>query len=1330
MATDSTSGSPVVDVNVYDDDYTTRRKWAYVLNKHFDTLVLLNGKYVNLEDPDGYYYQYLTVHPDDSFLAMYEDLINQYPYVFVLDVIMSYVTYVGIEEIGIDNTVDWSDLLEEFSVIDTKRKYESAETFKNMYNQWELRRLNELPLNQPYYDLINTIQGDLAKVEDSYALENTVNKFVSSTFVSTNISIVINPTGPNGEKVLFSDGINIFDGCRVSKRVPYVKYNDSNRSHYKIYSGNSLVDVPNYDNIDIPDEESNLENMIYLKLWIEDTGFLSKASKKDFVKVTYNLKYNTISFTLPEITKNIKEDEAIHHLRECFSNILLDKVDKVDVKGRFNIFSYEKSSSEEEPSFFPISFDEYSLLDAVETGLDPIMRPDVSKSSEDNSKSFLDDPRLYLYLMGSYFYLDEVKIPFADKLALKLNYRSLSSGVPVNNYLLKDRPLQTVSRVTFELVSNKTGSEESYTISDTDDIVEMPSELDYIQVNVSAKNEADLIRFIRLIKILLYVYDKNKEQIQQEYEDILGSEFISDLNSHQKKYKEEDAPDKNITRSRRLKKLDNDIFVSDYPKLCPRVPISIDADQVEYWKQQYVSSVVKKDDGTSTVVQKPRQVLSFPKDNPKYHFVCDDNAAPYIGLVRNTLSNKDEYPRLPCCYQTDHQIPTKATEYNREYGNVKSVGKGKGRNLIKGRFILLPDQYGELPTKISEALMLHSKKPSKFHRYGVTRSTNSLIHCLCKATSDTRYVELERIINLVERENALEDHVRMIRESLIESVNIFKQEIYDKTDDQIREAIWENTIFLDPALFYRGVEDIFGVNIFVFVPETQDSDEGDIEIPRSWLFHATSYKPEKPTVLIYKHSGSSRDTSEYPQCELIVQSFADGYTAVYGVEMYNVCYQILIDQIKTLTWTPTLTNDIDGNTDIYSGFNYHNAIGNSAFEQYIDSYGKCRALNFKVSSGDTVTIITPPMQPENLPLMDITKVSYVNHTIATMIFGNPSKIDIIDGYAMGLWFKIYDVNEGIYVPIDAVLVEELGVEQNVQAGNTNPVFGYHSDKAIRYSKLKKTITVVLELYKWVYEIYKLQNNVPDGDVANFFAGYVVSDTHTGDSIDYYDLSKIEYKLPFYDNVDDALEYISNNSTGLVVQKEYGRVIMAYDKSFYDQLFEFLGKYNSYTEGLPGNPAKYISEYFQTIEDYTSDDTTMIFLGSKGYRQWLERMIYGPFKIFAVNNDVSLDKAKLTLPYIIQGDQKYYIVQNVQKGEYARAVAVALEWIKSKTNPGFKVSRSEEVDLEQVGIIVYAISTKQSVVQYSKANENMPKVIEILQYGDTPNERYAAMLPLN
>ena len=45
--------------------------------------------------------------------------------------------------------------------------------------------------------------------------------------------------------------------------------------------------------------------------------------RNDYINVVYKLKYNKITFTISDATKDISVDEAINHLKQAFPNLLI-----------------------------------------------------------------------------------------------------------------------------------------------------------------------------------------------------------------------------------------------------------------------------------------------------------------------------------------------------------------------------------------------------------------------------------------------------------------------------------------------------------------------------------------------------------------------------------------------------------------------------------------------------------------------------------------------------------------------------------------------------------------------------------------------------------------------------------------------------------------------------------------------------------------------------------------------------------------------------------------------------------------------------------------------
>jgi hypothetical protein len=50
-----------------------------------------------------------------------------------------------------------------------------------------------------------------------------------------------------------------------------------------------------------------------------------------------------------------------------------------------------------------------------------------------------------------------------------------------------------------------------------------------------------------------------------------------------------------------------------------------------------------------------KYVLSFFYEGTIIYFVSPHENYPYVGLRINSLSNKDQYPYLPCCYSMDRR---------------------------------------------------------------------------------------------------------------------------------------------------------------------------------------------------------------------------------------------------------------------------------------------------------------------------------------------------------------------------------------------------------------------------------------------------------------------------------------------------------------------------------------------------------------------------------------------------------------------------------------------------------------------------------------------------
>ena len=105
----------------------------------------------------------------------------------------------------------------------------------------------------------------------------------------------------------------------------------------------------------------------------------------------------------------------------------------------------------------------------------------------------------------------------------------------------------------------------------------------------------------------------------------------------------------------------NEIFIRGYGRhICQHKNhiLLIDKESVEFWENQQVDC---------KGVSHKRNVLAFPPDRPVFYFVSDSDEYPFMGLQRNTLSNKEAYPLLPRCFKKEQVLSGKINRLIQQY---------------------------------------------------------------------------------------------------------------------------------------------------------------------------------------------------------------------------------------------------------------------------------------------------------------------------------------------------------------------------------------------------------------------------------------------------------------------------------------------------------------------------------------------------------------------------------------------------------------------------------------------------------------------------------------
>ncbi len=358
--------------------------------------------------------------------------------------------------------------------------------------------------------------------------------------------------------------------------------------------------------------------------------------------------------------------------------------------------------------------------------------------------------------------------------------------------------------------------------------------------------------------------------------------------------------------------LDSDIFFPNYSRLCPHAPTPLDDDETA------------------------EHSIEFPRESGK-RYTCDDPVYKYPGVRENTLDNAEKYPYIPCCFKTDQKSKPKFMEY---YG-LKKTGHATQIRMITTTKPLNPNFFGVLPENVNNVLV--SINPGKAYvRYGVAQRTQSFLDCVSLAVN--RKIRRENIPNLV-------------------NVAVCCQENPGQSIDTIKKLFTDATQYLDPRRSIRALEEVFGVNIFVF-------DMTTIVSPNHVQGFYRYKKKTRPVVLIFEHT-------DIRQCELISEWTID--TTEYLHE-------------HNQRMTPELEKVFDLTYETYAGEFPVKSIPRPEFldrcvSQYVDMYGKLRGAFIEMSGG-TVFIETSPLAPLNVPLGNkVDRNNSISETEFTNMYG-------------------------------------------------------------------------------------------------------------------------------------------------------------------------------------------------------------------------------------------------------------------------------------------------------------------------------------------------------
>lgn len=1138
-------------------------------------------------------------------------------------------------------------------------------------------------------NLAAELQKDLEDLEDLETIQNELARYPEVLYSPIKIDRVTIKASPTlkstGLPPFPDDGVIMFDHSVPSYDVPYIRYNGpsaGNREElFKLYRGRTDDEMPNYNIIIPPTSQTNKDNSFYMTVW-SGKGTLTKATKESYMKGTYDINDNLLTIKTPT-EEDINQQTIITKIEQALS-ININDVTETAISGEFFLFD--------------LDINDIYLVDMI----------------------------INTELMNSYLFVKETNTPYAEKKQLKIYYKSFSGFVEEEEKVAEGY-IVNPSSVTVSLTQNKAQGGEivMVNINDVPTKFRLPHNLPYVRAKITQAESLDVAnRFIKIFSRLMQFYKTEKPNVER-----LFAGFIPELIQPVATAKPINITVKQPTGKKgsgdskieRLKEAAPELFVNGYARKCQCIfqPIAIPPDEIEAWQNQ---TFIYKD------TMRQRQIMSFPPENPRWNFVCPNDSAPFPGVKMNKdLSNKEEFPCVPCCFKDDQMDPQVNSNYNECFrGRTKKVEEKtttKETHKIKTDKILSAGRYGYLPKSISDLLSKYSEEAVDLVRMGVPLSVNSLLHCVSMGVQDPAYMNLQT-------NDQREMYVRNIRNIIVTQTipNLLKQEMYDFSDEEIIDQLRDPENFLDPNLFYRAVEQSYNVNIYTFSPPEKEDPAslGSFEIPRYKLFHARSPRPEKRAILVFRTMGAESDSLDYPQCELIVDRDEANNRNIYnfGPNMNNLLQNALSTLNRTITWELTgETNkpkQIIARENIYSRENYYYLLNKLPTRQIVDGYGKTQAFIFPAGDHE-ITVIIPSTQPENIPTGTVTRVPI---EIATGVFGEPRAVTKTDNMVDGLWYQVLDLEFGIYIPI-------IPTPQyvNKEIGPSNPLVEEGIEVVQRLRKIKRDLETILQIIIWLFLLSKM-------DVPNFVNRYMsIGKEQVTDSALVYDLSNVALKFPPANTAEEGIAQMKVVAPSLF---RFQDRIYLYSQKFFDGILYHLEKYDKERKPLNPKIPTVIHRSDISEEDFSSMRRVAIFTEEADMRTWLNSLDKLSFGNIIIEDKLDISNALRTEPYLYTAPTgNIYMIQNVIGGDKLRALNVAYNWYLHKVNIGHAAPEYEDPQNVPV-FVVYGISPALApIIIENHAGQSM-QYLQILSYvspqmkkdKEQPvSKQYSAMLPL-
>lgn len=754
-------------------------------------------------------------------------------------------------------------------------------------------------------------------------------------------------------------------------------------------------------------------------------------------------------------------------------------------------------------------------------------------------------------------------------------------------------------------------------------------------------------------------------------------------------------------------------------------------------------------DSVNEWIEYGREPMSFPPPEWGFKetllFVCPKEIKPVVNLKVNKQDTTGRIKALPCCAKNKKK--KKIDEVTHRNANRKGISELINKISTVGTLNDALNSF--LSISYSDDSSFTFSKIGTFAEEDEFMKLNSFIIAILLATG--RSPDPNNPLTW-SSDKEIKQNIQLVKNAMSKlPPDIYRQELYDMSDAQIIESILDPETFMDPYLYYRGLEVLFNIQIFTFTsdiyrknPISRDEDIlpiATLEVPRCKYTHIR-YDNGNDIVCIYKNYGSQDKRNKIPACELIASSL--GNSKVYNkkvnnsnVKFFRSLFTLLDRVCHPYEWerddrVPIYNTCLD---DPYSTINWaqydFHEIG-PILGQEIDIYGKTSALIFK-----EWTLLIPPTQPMFIFNNERRDIQTKYGVISTYSGGTKERPTLKPFSVAHLTFETSGEDEdGVWIPFNG---KNKGLKVLCQKRITSSHKNYDIDSNI--SLINKTI-IFMTVINWLWKSDSFSDDSNTKWKLPDFEKWFNSKVSIEDDVIFSDLPSPRCNchnmmLPDFETYEERMEFMSTIWPFIFHRKK-----IHINQKLYRVVLNFFKVEEVYSRDLPEDspyrkPSQFITGLIPTDEDFQKNGD-IILTKPEHISDWIARNNSSVFKYKSLHNTnvivstIPQSFSKLLEPYLFKDqDGKIYLVQNSsKKGRPVEepALMIAQFWKTHERNPGHSYMRNDDKHFYgTVRYVEYRIDQDEVPKIFIDKSQGDTNCLQILRYDD--GETFAAMLPI-